>query len=223
MFNGMGGQYTLCFPDKDLIMVITADNQGFDQAKVTVIDGFIDTIYENMKDAPLKPNKAAEKRLARVTKDLKLRAVYGLADSPVREVVNGKTYICDDNPLGIEKFKLTFFKNGTGNFEYVNAQGKKKIKFGINKNVFGKFPQLGYSNEVGGVVTTDGFMYDDAASGCWTVDGKFIIKVQIIDKYFGNMSAVFGFKGKYAACHFTKCAEAFLNEYEGRINAVVKE
>lgn len=223
MFNGMGGQYTMCFPDKDLIFVITADNQGFDQSKVTVIDGFIDTIYENMQNAPLKPSKAAEKRLSKATKDLKLRAVYGLDDSPVRERINGKTFICDENPMGIKKFKLTFFKNGTGNFEYVNAQGKKKIKFGINKNVFGKFPQLGYSNEVGGVITTDGFMYDDAVSGCWTVDGKFILKVQIIDKYFGNMSAVFGFKGKYAAAHFTKCAEAFLDEYQGRFNAILKD
>ena len=223
MFNGMGGQYTLCFPDKDLIMVITEDNQGFDQAKVTVIDGFIDTIYENMKDAPLKSSKAAEKRLARVTKDLKLRAVYGLADSPLREVINGKTYICDENGLGMKSMKFTFFKNGTGNFEYVNAQGKKKIKFGINKNVFGKFPELGYSDELGGVKTTDGFMYDDAVSACWTHDGKLILKVQIIDKYFGNMSAVFGFKGDYVSCSFTKCAEAFLDEYQGRFNAVMKK
>ena len=125
--------------------------------------------------------------------------------------------------MGIKKFKLTFFKNGTGNFEYVNAQGKKKIKFGINRNVFGKFPQLGYSNEIGGLRTTDGFMYDDAASACWTCDGKLILKVQIIDKYFGNMSAVFAFKGQYAAAYFSKCAEAFLDEYQGRLNAVMQD
>jgi hypothetical protein len=48
------------------------------------------------------------------------------------------------------------------------------------------------------------------------------MKVQIIDKYFGNMSAVFGFKGEYVSCSFTKCAEAFLDEYQGRFNAKMK-
>ncbi len=221
-FIGMGHQYTLCFPDKDLIMVITSDNQGFDFAKMTTIAGFVDSIVLNMKDKPLKPSAAAERRLARLTKNLKLISVKGLDDSPIREQINGKKFICEQNKTGIKDFSFKFYKNKTGEFRYTNAQGKKTIKFGINKNVFGKFPQTGYSNEVGGIPSTDGYLYDDAVSACWTHDGKLIMKVQIIDKYFGNMSAVFAFKGEKVACCFTKTAEAFLDEYNGTFMAEMK-
>jgi hypothetical protein len=36
--------------------------------------------------------------------------------------------------------------------------------------------------------------------------------VQIIDRYFGNFSAVFAFKGDVVTAHFNKAAEAFLNQ-----------
>lgn len=222
-FNGMGSQYTLCFPDKDVILVITSDNQGFDFAKVTIVGGFIDSILHHIDEKPKKPSKAAEKRLVAVTRNLKLRAVQGLDDSPVREQIDGKKFICEPNHMGITEFTFKFNKNKTGTFNYKNGQGKKTIKFGINKNVFGKFPQLGYSDGVGGAVTTDGFMYDDAVSAAWTCDGKLILKVQIIDKYFGNMSVVFAFKGDTVVCNFTKCAEAFLDEYAGRFIAKMKQ
>ncbi len=222
-FVGMGMQYAICYPEKDLLFVINSDNQGNDLLKPQIVYGFIDSILENMQDKPLKPNKAAEKRLAKVTRDLKLTHVKGLSDSPLRDEINGKKFICDQNEMGIKSFSFKFYKNGTGVWSYVNAQGKKSIKFGLNKNVFGKFPELGYSNERGGVKTTDGFMYDDAVSACFTHDRKLIMKVQIIDRYFGNMSAVFAFKGKRAACLFTKTAEAFMDEYQGRMNATMIE
>ena len=63
--------------------------------------------------------------------------------------------------------------------------------------------------------TTDRFMYNDAVSLAWTEDKKLLLFVQIIDRYFGNMSAVFAFKGDYASACFSKTAEDFLGEYEG--------
>ena len=67
--------------------------------------------------------------------------------------------------------------------------------------------------------TTNGFMYDDAASLAWTEDKKLLLYVQIIDRYFGNMSAVFAFKGDDVAARFSKNAEHFLDEYKGTLIA----
>jgi hypothetical protein len=59
-------------------------------------------------------------------------------------------------------------------------------------------------------------MYDCAVSGAWREERKFALKVQIIDRYFGNMYAVFSFDGKgNAALRMTKTAEDFLDEYKG--------
>ena len=216
-FVGMGHQMTYCYPDKDLVFTYVSDNQGAtsDSLRELVGGAFQDLILEELKDAPLPENKAAQKRYQKVTKNLKLRAVQGQEDSPFREELNGVKYVCDENPMGIKEFSFRFTSAKRGTFYYTNAQGKKKIPFGVNHNVFGKFPQLGYSNERGGMRTTDGFMYDDAASIAWAEDKKLILFVQVIDRYFGNMSAIFAFKDDLAGVHFSKSAEEFMCEYEG--------
>ncbi len=217
-FNGMGGQYTVCIPDKDLLFCIMSDNQGQPSSTQVVVGGFMDYIVSNIRDEMLAPNSEAQRCLEEVTKDLELYSVQGYADSPLRKDVSGKTYFCDENSLGMKEFRFEFHGD-EGKFYYVNAQGDKCIPFGINKNVFGKFPQLGYSNERGCVETTDGFQYKDAVSLCWTGDNRILMYIQIVDRYLGNCSATFGFYGNTAVCRFEKNAEHFLDEYQGELIA----
>jgi len=214
-FNGMGAQLTICLPEKDLLFTVYGDNQGHVAAKSIIVGGFMDYIASTMSQEALPEDKCAEHLLEERTRDLKMRAIQGNADSPYRKRISGKTYICEDNALGIEKFAFFFDDTDEGEFRYTNQQGNKTIRFGINKNVFGKFPQYGYSNECGGVPTTDGYLYDDAVSLCWASDNRILMCIQIIDRYFGKVSAVFGFHDKDAVCHFEKNAEDFLKEYEG--------
>lgn len=216
-FIGMGDQLTLCLPEKDLMLVITSDNQYNPPIRQMIINQFFDIIVANSGEE-LSENSTALKELEALTSGLKLRFIKGEDDSPLKEKINKKTFICDENKLGLERFSFEF-NDDEGIFRYTNQQGEKEIPFGINKNVFGKFPQLGYSNERGGVRTTDGFMYDDAASLCFKDDNKIILLVQIIDKYFGNMHARFGFNGKDCSAEFSKNAEDFLNEYQGFLTA----
>ena len=42
--------------------------------------------------------------------------------------------------------------------------------------------------------TDDGFLYDCATSAIWAQENKLLLKVQIIDKYFGNALWEFSFK-----------------------------
>ena len=221
-FIGMGDQLTVCVPSKDLIFVITSDNQGFAPIRTYILNGFFDRIARKMADEPLPENPAAYADLMELTSNLRLRAVSGETESPLIDKLNGVEYECAKNPMGWQNFKFGF--DGThGTLTYTNAQGEKVLPFGIGYNVFGKFPQLGYSNDHGGVRTTDGFMYDDAVSLAFRDDHKLMMRVQIIDRYFGNFTMIFAFKGDEAVVTMSKTAEDFLGEYQGTALAKAKK
>ena len=224
-FLGMGDEITICLPDHDLVFVCTADHQGTEnRIRNILVNAFFDIIVDNISDTPLPEDKEAEKVLADRTKDLKLYSETGSPDSPFRAELCGTTYECAKNPMGIKEFSFKFSDDGKeGVFCYVNEQGYKEIPFGINHNIFGKFPQLGYSDEFGGLKTENGFMYKDAVSATWLEEKKIIVTVQIIDRYFGLMSAVFAFNGDYAAGQFAKVGEDFLAEYQGELSAWKKK
>ena len=219
-FVGMGDELTICLPDRGFTFVCTADHQGTDNLiRNILVNALFDIVVDSMEDAPLAKDDAAVASLADYTKDLKLRAMQGAEDSAFRSELSGTTYVCDANPMGWSEFTFNFDSKDAGTLRYVNAQGEKEIPFGVNHNVFGKFPQLGYSDGKGGVRTTDGFMYKDAVSLAWLDEKKLILFVQIIDRYFGLMSAVFAFNGDHAAAQFKKVGEDFLNEYQGELIA----
>lgn len=215
-FVGMGDQLTVCYPDKDLIFAYNSDNQGSNNLiREMIFVNLESMLVEKIQAEPLPENEAAQEELKELISGLKLRSAQGMEDSPFRKKLNGIEYICDENPMGITKFSFVFQDEKTGEFRYTNAQGDKAIRFGVNHNVFGKFPQLGYSNEYGAVPTTDGFTYNDAVSFAWLGEKSLMLFVQIIDKYFGNMSMSFAFKDNEAYAVFQKTAEYFLTEYQG--------
>ena len=222
-FNGMGCQLTFCLPEKDLIFVITGDNQGFSDAKSLIATAFYDIIVDNLGDTALPEAPDACLHCGELSEQLELMHLAGNKPSSYADTLNGKVYLCEDNPTGITRFSFRFTSEDTGELHYTNAQGDKVLKFGIGKNVFGKFPQLGYSDEFGGLRTTDGFMYDCAVSAAWREEKKLLVKAQIIDRYFGNMLAVFSFREDYAVVCMVKTAEDFLREYQGTFCAKLEQ
>lgn len=219
-FNGMGCQLTVCLPEKDLIFTCTADNQGYAEAKSLILTAFYDLIVENIADGPLEEDPAAYARCLALEESLELLHLSGETDSPYADTLNGKVYVCEENPTGITRFSLHFTAENSGELHYTNAQGDKVLPFGLGKNVFGKFPEYGYSDLHAGARTTNGFLYDCAASAAWRESQKLCIKVQIIDKYFGNLFMMFSFKEDRAVIRMTKTAEDFLDEYTGTFNAI---
>lgn len=218
-FLGMGCQDTICLPDRDFIFVCTGDNQGNEYARQIIHNGLFDYVINRMSDSPIDEDICAREKLREQTADLNLWYLNGIRDTDFCRELNGQVYICQDNPQGIREFSLVFHENGEGEFRYINAQGSKVLPFGICKNVFCKFPQYGYSNEAGAVRTKDGFLYDAAVSAAWLEEQKFMIKVQIIDRYFGNLAMVFSFKDDWAVISMEKNAEDFLDEYCGIVVA----
>ena len=223
LFNGMGCQLTYCFPERDLIVVINADNQGFSSAKDLIFAAISDLILDELQDSPLPEDPESYAEALAIGQALELAVMSGEKDSPFAKLLNGRVYRCQENPTGITQFSFTFDEEGNGLWRYTNAQGQKELPFGFGRNVFGKFPQYGYSDLYCRVPTTNGFLYDCAASAAWGEEQKLLLRVQIIDRYFGNMFAIFSFRDDVATVTMSKTAEYFLMEYVGEFVAILEE
>ena len=212
-FNGMGAQLAVCVPDKDIIMIYNGDNQGNNfNAKKNIMDSFFENVIRAEHD--ISDCETAQASLAEYTKDLKLGVVLGEKQSPFADKINGKVFKLDKNPMEIKWIKLTF-TDDVCTFDYENATGKKTLLFGMGKNVFDKFPEEGYSDELGGVYAKGNF-YKCAACGAWVDEKSLGIHVQAIDKYFGRLSIRFGFKDSSTlGIKMIPSAECFFDEYNG--------
>ncbi|MBQ8351390.1 MAG: serine hydrolase [Clostridia bacterium] len=215
-FFGMGGQYTIYRPDLDITLVCTGDNQGFAGAVPLLFALFEELILEEA-GSPLPANEAAQASLAAFAASRTLAVADGIAHTKTVEEIDGVTYTCAENPCGIKKFSFRF-AGKQGLLAYENEQGEKELPFGLCENLFGKFPQYGYSDSHGGCKTENGFLYDCATSAGWVEERKLLLRAQVIDRYFGNLTiiAYFGTDGT-ATLQLEKHAEAFMDEYRGTV------
>lgn len=218
-FNGMGCQLTICIPNKDFIFACTADNQGYAAAKDLILTALYEIILDNLGDTALEENAELLSECNKLQGSLQLVYLKGNAVSPFAQKFIGKTYECAENECGISRFRIDSTSLDEGVLSFTNAQGDKKLPFGICKNVFTKFPQYGYSTDHAGLKNENGYLYNCAVSAVWAEEEKLQIKVQIIDDYLGNLLMTFCFKDDICYISMIKNAEAFLDEYQGRILA----
>ncbi len=211
-FNGMGAQFAVGSPDKDLILVVTSDDQGIAEAKDIILNGYFDKVYSKAGE-PLLEDKKAFAELESYAKSLKLFCEKGGKISSLAEKINGKTFVLDKNPMGIENLKFTFAKD-RGILEYKNATGQKSLAFGMCENCFTVFPEEGYSREVGSQYAVGNY-YKCATSAAWKTENRLVLNVQVIDEYFGRLWMAFDFENGKVTVTMTKSAEDFFATYEG--------
>ena len=218
--KGMGNQLAFCDPAHDFICILNSDNQGNPLGYEPIYRALYTHILPNLGQT-LPEDPAAQAQLQDYLAERKLFCLPGNTKSPMAQKISGKTFRCQENPMEIKWFRLDFAED-TGSFTYENAQGQKRIRFGFGYNVFHKFPEEGYSDLVG-TECVPGHQYDGAYSADWPAGCTLRIRVQIIDKYFGNLSILFGFRDENAVTvRMTKKAEAFLEEYSGMLNATAE-
>ena len=216
-FNGMGSQFALCVPEKDLYLVCNADTQGMKDMADVILGTFYRDVVPAAGDA-LPEDEQARASLEATCRGLRLAAAQGEPRSPLEQRISGRVYALRPNPMGIERFSLTFGEDESA-FAYRNAQGEKHLAFGRCENRFGEFPQDGYSDQVCG--KPGARRYRCAASAAWNGPESLHLRVQILDDYYGNMDARFDFSpdGRLKRLVMQKAAEEFLKEYEGEAEA----
>lgn len=213
-FNGMGSQFAIGIPDQDMVFVINGDTQGHPNAAGIIIDRFFEEVVEKVTEEVLPENPAAYEALLDATKELKLYALPKTTIPTVAEKVSGKTYVMKENPMGITRMKFTFGEKEC-RLDYTNAQGDKTLYFGMGENIFGMFPQEGYSDQIA-TIYAPGHYFKCASSARFTHENKMELLVQVIDEYFGRLYVRVAFMGEDTlAVLMQKIAEDFMQEYEG--------
>ncbi len=211
-FSGLGDQYAYAIPDKDLLLVCTGDNQGKPDAGRLIFDGFRQFIVQRTADTPLPENPEENALLEKELVSLELRVPDGNTHSPLEEYLHDKTFALEENPLGIKSVRFTFYED-EGTLFYENARGKKKINFGFGSYKEGTFPEVHYSGKQIGTPKGEG--YRCLAAAVWHGNTQLLLRVNITDDYFGNLSIVFGFRDDKIAISASKTAECFLDDYVG--------
>ncbi|MBQ4119807.1 MAG: beta-lactamase family protein [Clostridia bacterium] len=217
-FFGMHGQFMIHNPKSDITFVCTAGCQrgSSNLAREVIFTSLFDLIVDPAKDTAL-PESDQFAKLEAITKELKLTTICGAKTSPMADEINGKTFKAEANPMGIKEFTIKL-DGEYGEFNFINAQGNKTIKFGFQDNVWQQFPEKGYSKEFGGMRTED-HTYRCAASGAWVQENKLKLLVQIVDEYIGIMDVIIGFNDGKAVMQMIGDAEDFLREYNGYLTA----
>lgn len=216
-FNGMGSQFAVGVPDKDMVFVIFSDNQGHPAPSTVILNRFFEEIVEKADDFPIADNDGSFSELKKYSETLEL---FSLKNDILQNIYE-KEYIMDPNPMGITRLKITVSES-EGILNYTNAQGEKSLKFGINKNIFGIFPEEGYSDLIGNRFAPGNY-YKCASSACWTHKNCLSILVQIIDKYFGRLYMRISFtKENKISLIMKKNAEDFLQTYNGYAEGSLK-
>ncbi len=211
-FNGMGEQYAFCNPEKDLMFICTADNQGVPNCTEIIFRSVVNQLIKPAADGPLPENTAEYEALQAELANLTLYRPTGPAHSPMEEKINNVTYKMEENLLGFKTVRFTF-EGDEGVFHYENARGEKEIRFGLTGYKEGRFPEPQYSGDTIG--TPKGIGYRCLASAFWPTENQLALRVNIIDDYFGNLGITFGFKGKQIGLSAVKVAEYFMDDYVG--------
>lgn len=211
-FRGMGSQHAICFPDKDLIFCCTADNQGAELWDRLIYEELYRRLLPYVGNEKLAENEAELTKLEQMCSEMKLPVVKGEKDSPLRESVNGVTYILDDGPVQISKLCFSF-DGDEGKLTYFTPRGEKQILFGFGKHMEYEFPEDHYFYEQIDVPSGKG--YRAWSSAAWADEHTLVLRTETLDEYLGNFTATFSFKGDEIGVIIVKTAEFFFDEYPG--------
>lgn len=198
-FYGMAGQLAVYSPDKDMLLVTTADTMGRNGGVQLIYDAYWQEIYDKVDDKQVQTSTPDFDNFL-TTRHLKY--VNGGITSPLVPSINGVFYNLDENNSGFKKISLKFSEND-GIFTYEDKDGTHSLNFGILNNAVTMFPKYNFRT---------------AVSGAWIDNSNFLIKAQIIDEAIGNLYIQFTFIDDTVTLMMRKYEETMFNEFNGFIS-----
>ncbi len=188
MMYGLAGQLAVCFPEKDLIFVTTADLTDRKGGIQRIFDAFFDEVYDTL-DGKLEPSDlpALEKGLA----------VMPLENKDTYDI--DKIYEFTDNKPGLKAMRIVANSDsGSINLEF--SDGIQSIGFGFGELRFGGFVK---------------YNCPYAASAGWCGENILIIKANLIGECAGKIFIELSFSGSEVTVFMRKTEETLFNEFNG--------
>lgn len=128
--DGAYGQYCIVFPEKDTVLVITAESFDKQETMRLVWNELLPEIREN---EPIEPNEKQFKRLQKKLKTLRLDPPKYATNFPFAKIISGKVFVLEDNELNVKAVSFEFSRNECL-FTIKNKNNEERvIKCGINR------------------------------------------------------------------------------------------
>lgn len=194
---GMGGQYALVYPEKNIIVITTADTQGRQGGTQLIYDAFYQEIYDKINTENVSSANASS--LKQYLKNRTLFCVEGDNTSPLADSIQDVRYEMDDNPMGFHWICLSL-KKYDGTLDYETDKGVFSLPFGIGANEITEFPF---------------YHYKACVSGAFRRKDTFLIKAHLVDECVGNLFIQLVFKDKDVTVMMRKFEETMFNEFDG--------
>lgn len=189
MLYGMGGQLALCLPEKDFILVTTADTLGCKGGVQAILDIFWREVYTRLDT----PSYCGKDTLDRLLQNRHIKPVRGSANKADAE------YVFEENRLGLSKIHVISDENG-GSIEYTNKTGQHVLKFKTDGFYNGNFPY-----------------YDCPCitSGAWDGKNILIIKSRLIGEMVGSVKMELYFTKNGVTISSRKTEGTYFDEFNG--------
>lgn len=234
---GMGGQLGICIPEKNIIIVTTADTQGRQGGVELIYDALWNTLLSDVQEQNLEAGVTCQGQShANIYNDERYAAINNMACGGTQK---GHGNISFDKLSGLDGAEpeswyeipqiclkgmkapaiWTKVNNHTINVDD-NENGFKTFKLlfeGDAGKLFFECDDAEYCLEFGighNVLTTfPKYGHRALVSGAWRNDNTFLIYAQIIDEYVGKVFMNFSFNDGYVGILFRKIEETYYKEF----------
>jgi len=205
---GMGSQFAFCFPEKDVVIVTTADAQHINNAE-DFIRFSVYRILDAMTEEALPEDPALAKKLAEASV-LTLPKAGGAKTSPMVEKVNGAKFVFDDNRWNWSWMTLDF-QEDVLTLRYEKRGEEMSIPLYIDHFDGFLFPEKFSGERIGDMSRN----YRCQSCGAWDSEDTFIALIHCVDDYLGTIRLQLTFVDDTLTIFMTKFAEAFFDDYRG--------
>ena len=208
MCYGMGGQLILCFPEKGLLCVTTADTQGIAGGTELILGAIYEELLPALADTALPGNAEAEKALRKATESLHIKGLFELCGTTAvqrREKCllpwNG-TYQMTDNAQGFGKMRLEWDGAGEGSLAFCLKGHDYSVAFGGAEPVIGSCPVNGMRCASSAVLLDENTVY---------------IRIFLLDEACGSIRIQLYFGKNDLTVFMKKDDEMLFREFTGHL------
>ncbi len=194
MFYGLAGQIALCLPDKDFVMVTTADTMGYQGGVQSILNLFWQEIYAHLDE----PSCYGKYTLEKILENRKILPVRGSVNT-----FDGE-FVFDKNIMGLTELHVVSDENG-GRIEYTNETGSHVLEFKMDGFHMGEFP---YYN------------CKCMTSGAWDGENILIIKSRLIGEMVGAVNMEFFFTNNGVTISSRKTEGTQFQEFNGIVQGM---
>lgn len=160
---GLGSQFAIMVPDKDLVFVTTADTQGKGNAELEIFSS-IWHITESAADMAFAPDDEGEEALEAACSSLSLDSL----SSEVKGEIPAEEFSFPDG----RRIRIVL-SSEEGVLEYTDSSGSYSIPFGLNHNIITEIPMAKSSPA--------------ASSAAFTGESSILINVQFLGSELGSL------------------------------------